>query len=64
MAHFTHVSQADAASLLDSLDRLRQALQELVLMATDFQFEHDAAKREAVTVQTKNLLNAIRHGAP
>jgi hypothetical protein len=58
------ISQITVDQIIQSLSRLRIALNELALVAHDFQFEHDTVSRLRATQQTENLLNAIRRDAP
>jgi hypothetical protein len=54
------ISQTTADQLVLSLKRLRIALSELALMASDFQFEYDTASRQLAAQHTERILNAIR----
>ena len=54
------ISQTTADQLLQSLAQLRNALSELALMVSDFQFEHDTKSCALAAEHTERLLNAIR----
>jgi hypothetical protein len=58
------ISQTSVDQLVLSLKRLRIALSELTLMASDFQFEHDMASRQLAALHADRILDAFRREKP
>ena len=54
------VSASTSQQLIHNLEMLRDALHELALAVSDFQFDHDAAQRLATQQQVEQMLSALR----
>lgn len=49
----------NSAQLMDALHQLRDALQEMALMLSDYQYEIDEAQRAMAQDQVQNLLQSF-----